>query len=105
MPGLTPRPLLLLLAASLGRVRGCDAPPTVDLGSPEAAAALVAGLRSWGVVYIAGHGLDWRLVRRAEQQTKRFFRRGAAQISQHTSFIENFRYLSINFCSQTSCSS
>ena len=76
MPGLTPRPLLLLLAASLGRVRGCDAPPTVDLGSPEAAAALVAGLRSWGVVYIAGHGLDWRLVRRAEQQTKRFFRRG-----------------------------
>ena len=65
-------PLLFIL---VWRATGCDLGlPQVDLASPDAALNLVEAFEKFGFSYISGHNVEESVIRKAEEQTKLFFK-------------------------------
>ena len=67
--------LLLLLLLAVWRAAACDLGlPEVDLSQPEAAENLLEALETFGFSYVRGHNVEENLIKKAEDQAKRFFK-------------------------------
>ena len=66
-------PLILLFI--VWRATGCDLGlPQVDLASPDAALNLLEAFEKFGFSYITGHKVEESVIKKAEEQTKLFFK-------------------------------
>ena len=66
-------PLILLVI--VWRATGCDLGlPQVDLASPDAAFNLLEAFEKFGFSYITGHKVEESVIKKAEEQTKLFFK-------------------------------
>ena len=68
-------PPLFLLLLLVCRAPACDLSlPEVDLSDRDAAANLLEAFETFGFSYIKGHSVEEDLIKKAEDQTRRFFR-------------------------------
>ena len=71
MPRVSPLLLLLLV----WRATACDLSlPEVDLSDPDAANELLEAFETFGFSYIKGHNVEEKLIKKAEDQAKLFFK-------------------------------